>query len=992
MSSPLEYFDLVIGFDTEYVADHPMAFESEALLYDPASDKDRIKKGNRVLTISFAVLNPNTGERRSIAVDWTPIRSQRWTLATTMSLVVRSAIDNGLIEQKRIGEAEKRRKKPRTLKIAMAAHFTRADLCAFADFNTLKRKFDGIRKTYATVERPHKFECRPKYQNVVVSVTLFDTRLLAPAGYGSLAALGGMLGREKLALPDVETEVGDIVPGITRMDLVQERHPEIYAEYAKRDAEIAVEYLENVAALVGDWGLEKMPLTLGSLAVQKFYALADENDQDADSFVGRVVDDTSKSGRKMKRHPVLDDNASFLANTFHGARNEAYGHGIFKPAPGRRVWQDIDVSGAYTSAMAGFLRIDWDSAIHTMDLNKLATLDAATHARVKFHFPDGTRFPNLPVVTENKSLLFPLEGVSYCVGPELVAAQNMGAEVSVLNGMLFQFFPDPDDRMFAGFSEFVAIERKKYKETNTLREKLVKEVGNSLYGKTGQAIASEKSVGKDTRKNFDTRTGGSKELGTSKISNAVLAAQTTGWLRALLSEIMENLPAKVSVLSATTDGFLCDATMKEAEAACNGPVAKRFKSFSKLIGRNEILEVKHKAASVLIIKTRGAISVEPVEAGDKPVMARAGHRLEERPEDPWEEARSWVNLFKSRTPDLKLKGRDFISIRDQWHANTDLVPVYREIRLNFDFDMKTQPVDPVEVDGVLNFTTRPWQHIKEHTLHRGALDKMRTDGGQLKTRSDYLKFQKKVKSLAARMNGQASFDKAEVGRWVQEAHGNGEHTYEGLASILNENGYPKMTGEDVRNLKRRTTPTQANEEGVKRTIKMDDLPGWSKSDPFIATPCISPENQALQVDDIGGWSPHSIGERADHPHTPIAEHPDAGPSCEHRDLIMLNAGFVLTNAADMSKAYPCVWVTPNAAKIWRRRSRRYGAPNDDGRTCPPGFVSGVYRKRGRGQKDYEFHVDLELHPDPVEWLNENVGLIKYVRVSGCLCSPSNPLI
>ncbi|MDA0306579.1 MAG: hypothetical protein O3B76_09910 [Proteobacteria bacterium] len=630
--------------------------------------------------------------------------------------------------------------------------------------------------------------------------------------------------------------------------------------------------------------------------------------------------------------------------------------------------------------------MDWDSAKHTKDLTELATLDAATHARVQFRFPDGTRFPNLPVVTENKSLLFPLEGESYCVGPELVTALNMGAEISVLNGMRFEFFPELDGRMFAGFSEFVAFERRKYKETNPLREKLVKEVGNSLYGKTGQAIASEKSVGNDTRKNFDTRTGGSKDLVASKISNAVLAAQTTGWLRALLSEIMENLPASALVLSATTDGFLCDATMNEAEAACDGPVARRFKLFSKLIGRSEILEVKHKAASVLVLKTRGAFSVEPVETGDKPIIARAGHRLKERPEDPWEEARCWVNLFKNRTPDLKLEGRDFISIRDQWHADSDLVPVYRTIRLNFDFDMKTMPVDPVEMDGVLNFQTRPWQNIKEHMLHRGALDKMRNDGGQLKTYDDYVELQKKIRSLAPRMNGQACSDKEAIGQLIHELHGHEGFTYEAIAEELHKAGYPKMTKEDVRRLKRKTVSKPANEEGVKPTPKMTDLPGWSQSDPLIATPCISPENRALQVDDIGGWSPRSIGERADHPSPPNAD-----LTCERRDAVMLNEGLVLTNAADMSEAYPCAWSTQNAAKIWRRRSRRFGDPNEDGRVCPPGFVSGVYRKRGRGQKEYEFHVDLECHPAPEVWLNENVGPMKFVRVSGCPCSPSNSL-
>jgi hypothetical protein len=80
------------------------------------------------------------------------------------------------------------------------------------------------------------------------------------------------------------------------------------------------------------------------------------------------------------------------------------------------------------------------------------------------------------------------------------------------------------------------------------------------------------------------------------------------------------------------------------------------------------------------------------------------------------------------------------------------------------------------------------------------------------------------------------------------------------------------------------------------------------------------------------------------------------------------------------------YATPNAAKIWRRRSRRFGSPNEDGRACPPGFSSGVYRKCGRVQKEYEFHVDLECHPDPEVWLNENIGPMKFVRVSGCPCS------
>jgi hypothetical protein len=42
-------------------------------------------------------------------------------------------------------------------------------------------------------------------------------------------------------------------------------------------------------------------------------------------------------------------NSKVLITTFHGARNEAYAHGVFEPTPGR-TRQDIAVSGAYRYA------------------------------------------------------------------------------------------------------------------------------------------------------------------------------------------------------------------------------------------------------------------------------------------------------------------------------------------------------------------------------------------------------------------------------------------------------------------------------------------------------------------------------------------------------------------------------------------------------------------------------------------------------------------
>ena len=54
-----------------------------------------------------------------------------------------------------------------------------------------------------------------------------------------------------------------------------------------------------------------------------------------------------------------------------------------------------------------------------------------TAALVEFRFPDGTRFPCLPVRASNgRGLVYPLEGASWCTGPEMVVAIETAARSS----------------------------------------------------------------------------------------------------------------------------------------------------------------------------------------------------------------------------------------------------------------------------------------------------------------------------------------------------------------------------------------------------------------------------------------------------------------------------------------------------------------------------------------------------------------------------------
>ena len=63
-----------------------------------------------------------------------------------------------------------------------------------------------------------------------------------------------------------------------------------------------------------------------------------------------------------------------------------------------------------------------DETMMTTDIDVLANVAALSVARVSFKFPDDTRFPSLPVRAGDRGLIYPLSGVSYCTGAELVVA------------------------------------------------------------------------------------------------------------------------------------------------------------------------------------------------------------------------------------------------------------------------------------------------------------------------------------------------------------------------------------------------------------------------------------------------------------------------------------------------------------------------------------------------------------------------------------------
>ena len=277
--------------------------------------------------------------------------------------------------------------KPRNLRIAITAHFTRADLATFSDFKSLKKSFDHVRGTFASVKRPTIRDIRmPNGARVKATLTLFDTRLLAPAGAGKLKDLGNLIGLPKLEVPDVVNENGKTVPGIERMDLVYASHPTEFAAYAIRDPEVSVTYLRRVAEFAAGWDLTKIPPTVASIATTR---LRNDSKLLLPRILGRELTKQGRIGDPIAEARAIQ---SLAADAYHGGRNEAFVHGIFAATP-ERPFIDYDLQGCYSTAMAAFQTLDWASTEHTTDLTRLAVLEDPTIASVDFEFPEGTRFP-----------------------------------------------------------------------------------------------------------------------------------------------------------------------------------------------------------------------------------------------------------------------------------------------------------------------------------------------------------------------------------------------------------------------------------------------------------------------------------------------------------------------------------------------------------------------------------------------------------------------
>lgn len=635
------------------------------------------------------------------------------------------------------------------------AHFMRADIASFEEFWKIGTNNRNHKNSLTAVQgsvtsgrgaygmnldaigrSKYKLENTRFYTSTnnafETKVRFIDTLLLSSKA--SLDDLGELVGIPKMTLPDNMIE---------RMDELYCQDKALFNRYAVRDADIALEYglqMQKFALVDAqeDIGLELdyLPSTLGNFAVSLFRHTCGGSEAMHD-FLGyekrkteyfHAKSNSVRSSVDIAKTVSRDYTDNLAVSALYGGCNFGSYFGITEKGD----YYDYDLSGAYTTSLVNSLKADYANTFESKNIE-----DYLGHtmgfAYVRFSHPEGIDFPVLPCRTDLRGIYYPMEGETYVTSPEIQLAYDIGCEIEILHGMIVPWV-EGSTSMYKDFTKIIRQQRAKYKEEgNELYNQLWKLIGNTLYGKTLQGAANNS-------KGFDLSTGLSKSIPYSPVTNAHYGAFCTSFVRSTMLEIILKLSREARIISATTDGFLTDATPEQLEKCLDGPLATRFQQICDEVSGESMIQLKHHAKQIISMKTRGQLTTE---LGDtKPICAKAGVK----PPKGVDENEWMVELFLDREPGQKVKRKHLASARDMWLKEMDLVSIHTEQRLNLDWDFKRRPVNPRmvkvrhpksgETVEHLSFDTAPWRTVDEGLEARTYFDQWR-ENNCLKTMDDW---------------------------------------------------------------------------------------------------------------------------------------------------------------------------------------------------------------------------------------------------------------
>ena len=325
-------------------------------------------------------------------------------------------------------------------------------------------------------------------------------------------------------------------------------------------------------------------------------------------------------------------------------------------------------------------------------------------------------------------LIYTLEGQGYDNNPEIDLARHMGAVLEIISGVVVPAKKN-SIRPFFFISKWVNQQRKTYnKKDHPFENAFYKLIGNNIYGKVAQGL-------KDKSRVFDTRTGNSRQLERSAITDAYAAAYVTGLVRATTSEILSLLPSHPLVGNTITDGVCTTATAAEMEAATSDLQCRFLADLRRdITGSNNIIENKGTTKGMVFMRTRMHASLEPLAEG-KPILAKVNipmghfHDAEGDALDDQEKNDVLIREFAARKWDSTWKSRSLNTARKLWDTEGDLLSDEKVLDIGMDYDLKRRPTNSTarSIRGYsdaehLAFETQPWRNYEECQKGRKFLD------------------------------------------------------------------------------------------------------------------------------------------------------------------------------------------------------------------------------------------------------------------------------
>ncbi|MFG6511037.1 MULTISPECIES: hypothetical protein [unclassified Sulfitobacter] len=594
--------------------------------------------------------------------------------------------------------------------VLVLSHFGTAEWAALRDRRKLGAILDNIRRVPISLNTV-AFDVCMNNRNKTIGLKVADTTLLAPTGKGRLAALGEVVGVEKLELPD---------GAIKRMRAFSDEDPALFADYGVNDCRITYAYYARMYDLaINALHLERMPITLGGFGVAEYCGYIGE--YDLLEFFGL---EKVQEGRKTTTVRTTDRELTdgFFAPAFCGGLNVAI------PAEVKNsLIVDLDFVSCYPSAAATLPVIDWTESDQDIDPNALTklvtdTLDQYSStpialAYVDFQFPDTCRWPSIPIRNGSRGLIYPLRGTGFATSFELADAISKGAQIETRRVEYMQPVLNEREAPQLMFADYLAllIARRREHPKGSLENLMFKEMSNSFYGKLAQGVRSRNI------RSFDNV----KALPESKITSPAHAGAITGLVRSALTGLIDAIEeCGGTVLAATTDGAMGSfphlahlprpITLSDIpgflDAALRKPAIRALAAGMQNMGiAGDPIEIKHVGDRAKVWKTRGYIIFD----GDTPQhIARAGHRGS---------AEDLMKFDDEDDGDLRWTLSRLSSAQSIWDGKTnDLVNIFEARRVNLDFDFKRIPT--------ANDNFRPPRDIAEFEDWRETMENIRKRG------------------------------------------------------------------------------------------------------------------------------------------------------------------------------------------------------------------------------------------------------------------------